>query len=173
MTDLATKKNDTLLKTILQRVILTHSANAYKQSLKTVMGNQMIQQQIQQMGFSTETQLLDLFFETLRTEDTKVCYGRMSVECAMDHNAVETLLISDHLFRSTSTEVRRIYVKLSEKGEKLGLKVFIFSSETPVGNRLKNMTGVACILRFPLPELDDIEEELDADSEQDSSGDDS
>ena len=47
--------------------------------------------------------------------------------------------------------------------------MFIFSSETPVGNRLKNMTGVACILRFALPELDDVEEESIKDSEDDSS----
>lgn len=135
------------------------------------MGTQVVQKQIEQMGFSTETQLLDLFFETLRTEDTKVCYGFNSVKLAIQNSAVETLLISDHLFRSTTTDVRKNYVKLSEEGEKQGIKVFIFSSETPVGHRLKNMTGVACILRFALPELDDVEEELDADSEQDSSDD--
>lgn len=42
----------------------------------------------------------------------------------------------------------------------------IFSSNTPSGNRLKQMTGVAAILRFPLMGLDDIEEEEEVDSEE-------
>ena len=41
-----------------------------------------------------------------------------------------------------------------------------FSSNTPSGSRLKQMTGVAAILRFPLMGLDDIEEEVEVDSEE-------
>ena len=105
--ELSVKKNDTLLQKILQKVLLVHCTNAFKHSLKTIMASKVVQQQITSMGFSTETELLDKFFETLRTEDTKVCYGEKSVEVAVKNNAVETLLISDHLFRSTTTEVRK------------------------------------------------------------------
>jgi len=43
----------------------------------------------------------------------------------------------------------------------------IFSSESTPGERLKNMTGVACILRFALPGLDDLEEDDEEDEDSD------
>jgi protein pelota len=35
----------------------------------------------------------------------------------------------------------------------------IFSSMNPSGERLDNLSGVAALLRYPLPGVDDIEEE--------------
>ena len=117
------------------------------------------------MSCFSESQELEKFFETLRTEDDKVCYGLNSVKFALENMAVDTLLVSDHLFRSKNTGVRREYVQLAEKTERNGIKVVIFSSMNPTGQRLKDLTGVAAILRFSLPGLDDIEE-LDYDSEE-------
>jgi hypothetical protein len=39
---------------------------------------------------------------------------------------------------------------------------------TPSGERLKQMTGVAAILKFALPGLDDVEEPNESGSERDS-----
>ena len=44
--------------------------------------------------------------------------------------------------------------------------MIIFGSTTPAGQRLKQMTGVAAILRYPMQGLDDIEEDSDVDSEE-------
>ena len=107
------------------------------------MCNPAVQNNIKNFGASSEIKELDRFFETLRTEDDKVCYGIKSVNMAIDNNAVESMFVSDHLFRSKSTEVRQTYVKLVEKSERNGIKVMIFSSESTPGERLKNMTGVA------------------------------
>ena len=95
-----------------------------------------------------------------------VCYGLNTCKFAIDNQAVATLLISDHLFRSKNINTRKEYVKLAETSEKNGIKVVIFSSNNPTGNRLKDMTGVAGILRFNLPGLDDVDE---IDSNSDSS----
>lgn len=63
---------------------------------------------------------------------------------------------------------------MSEKAEKNGVKVVIFSSMNPAGERLKQMTGVAAILRFPLAGLDDVEEPDDSSTDSDQAkGDDS
>mgnify|MGYP000864595602 CR=1 FL=1 len=62
------------------------------------------------MSCFSESQELEKFFETLRTEDDKVCYGLNSVKFALENMAVDTLLVSDHLFRSKNTGVRREYV---------------------------------------------------------------
>ena len=39
---------------------------------------------------------------------------------------------------------------------------------SPAGEKLKNMTGVAAILRFSLPGLDDVEEDPDSGDSSDS-----
>lgn len=103
----------------------------------------------------------------MRTCDDKVCYGIKSVNFALDSVAIETLLISDNLFRAKSNAVRAEYVKLSEKAQSNGIKVVIFGSMSPAGEKLKNMTGVAAILRFPLPGLDDVEEDPCSDDSSD------
>ena len=102
---------------------------------------------------------LDRFFEALAVNPDKVCYGKRSVEYAMDNQAVETLMISDKLFRAKNLVTRKAYVSLVDKAERLGVSTMIFSSMNPSGERLDTMSGVAALLRFPLPGIDDIEEE--------------
>jgi len=126
-----------------------------------------VQEKIKNLTCFNESKHLEEFFETLRTSDDKACYGIKSVNFALDAVAIETLLISDNLFRAKNNVTRSEYVKLAEKAEKNGIKVVIFGSISPAGERLKQMTGVAAILRFPLPGLDDIAEDEDSDSSED------
>ena len=77
----------------------------------------------------------------------------------MENNAVDTLLISDKLFRAKNLVTRRAYVQLVEKAEKHGISTMIFSSMNPSGERLDNLSGVAALLRYALPGIDDIEED--------------
>ena len=51
--------------------------------------------------------------------------------------------------------VRKQYVKLVEQVRALGGKTFIFSSLHTSGEQLGNLTGVAAILHFPMPDLED------------------
>jgi protein pelota len=55
-----------------------------------------------------------------------------------------------------------------DKAKRAGCEVFHFSSMHPSGEskisinnwlELNNLTGIACILRFPMPELDELDEE--------------
>ena len=48
-------------------------------------------------------------------------------------------------------------VRLAEKTEKSGATVLIFSSLHASGVQLTNLTGLAAILRYPLPEIEAIE----------------
>jgi protein pelota len=51
----------------------------------------------------------------------------------MQAQAVETLLISDKLFRAKNISVRKAYVQMVEDAEKNGLQAVIFSSMNPSG----------------------------------------
>lgn len=80
-------------------------------------------------------------------------YGPKSVEIALREMAVETLLISDKLFRAKDIEKRKFYVRMHDQALRDGLKVMVFGSMSAAGTRLNNLTGVAAILRYEMPAL--------------------
>jgi len=81
------------------------------------------------------------------------------------------LLITDTLFRSKDFKARQEYLKLVDGVEKNKGEVFVISSLHPSGKRLNDITGIACILRFPfdlsyLDKDDEEEEDLSTNSEE-------
>jgi len=67
--------------------------------------------------------------------------------------AVQKLLICDFLFRSKNFDKRREINKLYEEVKKYNGEAVIFSTLHPSGEKLKNITGIAAILRHDvLPE---------------------
>lgn len=87
--------------------------------------------------------------------------------------AVETLLISDRLFRAKNIEQRKFYVDLHDLAQSNGMNVVVFGSMSASGQRLNNLTGIAAILRYGMPEIDDMVEadEGDLDSDEDNQSD--
>ncbi len=85
------------------------------------------------MSCASETAVLDKFFETLALCEDKVTYGPKSVEVALREMAVETLLISDKLFRAKNIEQRKFYVNLHDLAQRDGLNVVVFGSLSPSG----------------------------------------
>jgi len=129
-----------------------------------------VNQKIIDLSCAQETQVLDRFHEMLAVCEDKVTYGPKSVEIALREMAVETLLVSDKLFRAHDIEKRKYYVKMHDTATRNGLKVVVFGSMSAAGQRLNDLTGVAAILRFEMPTLDDLvegEDEGDLDSEED------
>ena len=82
---------------------------------------------------------------------------------ANDHNAIDTLLISDKFFRSRDFTLRKIFNELIESVQKSGGTSIKFNSLHSSGERLNNLSGIAAILRFPL-NLDYLDEDDDSDS---------
>jgi len=91
----------------------------------------------------------------LQTEPNRAFYGMRHVEQASEAQAIEILLISDSLFRCQNFNERKRYVALVDNVREFGGEVKIFSSLHVSGEQLDQLTGVAAILRFPMPELDD------------------
>ena len=83
-----------------------------------------------------------------------VTYGEKDVFHCIQIKAVDTLLISDKLFRTKDFKKRRIYNDISEEVKRFKGKVVIFSSLHPSGQKLDNITGIAAILRFEVPSLE-------------------
>ena len=88
-----------------------------------------------------EKKIMNFFFQELREKPNKITYGEKETRKALDKNIVDTLLLSESIPEDTIFE-------LEEQAQKGGATVKIISIETREGVQLKEMGGVAAILRY-------------------------
>eukprot|EP01012_Entosiphon_sulcatum_P046329 TRINITY_DN6219_c0_g1_i1.p1 TRINITY_DN6219_c0_g1~~TRINITY_DN6219_c0_g1_i1.p1 ORF type:complete len:421 (+),score=98.76 TRINITY_DN6219_c0_g1_i1:99-1361(+) len=137
------------------KFVLCHASSGFKHSLKEVLEDKAVAAKLSTTKFASESKALDDFFEILANTPERAVYGPDYCLKAADRDAIETLLISDALFRSQDLSVRRRYVALVEKVRETNGEVKIFSSMHITGEQLGQVSGIAAILRFPCPEIDD------------------
>ena len=94
-------------------------------------------------AITKEKGLINKFLDLLSKETGKATYGINEVEEALKVGAVEILLISEE-FDDKKAE------KLEKKAEETGAIVKMISTETREGVQLRDLGGVAAILRFAI-----------------------
>ncbi|XP_057547176.1 protein PELOTA 1 [Amaranthus tricolor] len=139
------------------RILLVHTTSGYKHSLKEVLDAPNVMNMIKDTKAAQEVRALEEFFSMLSNDPARACYGPKHVEVAHERMAIQTLLITDELFRSADVSSRKKYVNFVDSVKASGGNTHIFSSMHVSGEQLAQLTGIAAILRFPLPDLDDIE----------------
>ncbi|XWS58803.1 hypothetical protein CRYUN_Cryun08bG0064900 [Craigia yunnanensis] len=139
------------------RIILVHTSSGYKHSLREVLDAPNVMNMIKDTKAAQEVRVLKDFFSMLSNDSARACYGPKHVEIAHERMAVQTLLITDDLFRNSDIATRKKYVNLVNSVKDSGGTALIFSSMHVSGEQLAQLTGIAAILRFPLPDLEDIE----------------
>src|SRR3989338_1690498 len=90
-----------------------------------------------------EKDIMDKLFESLSKDPEKVTYGKDEVVKALEYGAVDLLIISESLDEE-------LIDKLTEMADKTGTKVEFISIDTSEGIQLKDLGGVAAILRYSL-----------------------
>lgn len=151
----AVKADSKVLLENKSKFLLVHSSSGFKHSLKEVLMDQSVIAKMSETKAMGEVRALETFYTTLQTEPAKAFYGLKHVQEANRAQAIETLLISDVLFRCNDVNERKLYVALVDSVRESGGDVKIFSSMHVSGEQLGQLTGVAAILRFPLPDLED------------------
>ncbi|KAJ3217800.1 hypothetical protein HDU67_007217 [Dinochytrium kinnereticum] len=147
----------------LPKFLLVHCSSGQKHALGEALSDPGVQSRLSDTKFAREVKMMEAFYITLANDPTKAFYGMRHVEIAANKGAVETLMITDELFRSADVPTRKRYIALVEVVRSFGGAVYIFSSLHTSGEQLTQLTGVACMCSFPLPELDDeVEEEEEA-----------
>lgn len=141
------------------KFVLVHSSSGFKHSLKEVLQDPSIQSRLADTKASSEVKALDDFYQTMQNDPNRASYGIKPVEKAAEQQAIEVLLISDELFRSQDIAQRKRYVKLVDTVRETGAEVKIFSSLHVSGEQLGQLSGVAAILRYPMPDEDDESDE--------------
>ena len=90
-----------------------------------------------------EKKIMNRFFMEFRENPKKVTYGEKETLHALEMNAVDTLLLSESLPEET-------IFKLEELAQVGGATVKVISTETREGSQLKDLSGIAAILRFEI-----------------------
>ncbi|ORE01706.1 hypothetical protein BCV72DRAFT_309777 [Rhizopus microsporus var. microsporus] len=148
-------------KTVLEsksKFILIHCSNGHKHALTEIMQDPTLQVKLADTKAAREVQALDKFYEMMNMDPDRAFYGFDHVSKANERGAVGTLLVTDELFRSADIDTRKKYVALVEQVRAQNGNVYVFSSMHASGEQLNQLTGVAAILNFPVPDIDEEDE---------------
>ncbi|EGF81607.1 hypothetical protein BATDEDRAFT_36854 [Batrachochytrium dendrobatidis JAM81] len=158
----AIKMNSKVLLENKSKIVLVHCSSGHKHALAEILQEPAIQTRLSDTKYACELRTLENFYKMLFNEPAKAFYGVRHVLKAAERNAIASLMITDGLFRSANVTERKKYINLVETVRAAGGNVLIFSSLHTSGEQLTQLTGVAAILHFPLP---DIEEEVEIEEE--------
>jgi len=90
-----------------------------------------------------EKKVMQKFFNLLATKPETVSYGEKQVKECVVMGAVDTLLLSETLSDKLLDE-------FDDEAKKVSTEIEVISTETREGVQLKEMGGVAAILRYPV-----------------------
>jgi len=155
MIDQATKKGDRDVLDNRGKFLLCHSSSGFKHALNDVLNDPSVSGRIESTKAFGEVKALEAFHEMLNTDPDRAYYGYEHVRLANESKAVDTLLVTDGLFRSAQLATRKKYVDLVESVKEQGGDVKVFSTLHVSGEQLNQLSGVAAILRFPMPDIDE------------------
>ncbi|KAG5854756.1 protein pelota homolog [Anguilla anguilla] len=147
------------------KFMLVHSSSGHKYSLKEILSDPAVTSRLSDTKAAGEVKALEDFYKMLQHEPDRAFYGLAHVEKANEAMAVDVLLISDELFRHQEVATRSRYVRLVDSVRDNGGTVRIFSSLHVSGEQLNQLSGLAAILRFPIPDLSEPEEDSSSDEE--------
>lgn len=95
----AVKTDNKVLLDNKSKFMLVHSSSGFKHSLKEILQDPAVVAKMSDTKAAGEVKALEQFYTTLQCEPAKAFYGKKHVIKAADGQAIETLLISDNLFR--------------------------------------------------------------------------
>ncbi|VVT49062.1 uncharacterized protein SAPINGB_P002085 [Magnusiomyces paraingens] len=155
----AALKSDKRILRFKDKTVIAHASSGYLQSLKEVMKDPNVVSHLSSAKYGHQLQMLENFYTIMNRDDMRAWYGPKHVAKAVEMGAVDSLMVSDSLFRSDDVAERKEYIAMVEEVKNSGGSVEIFSSLHDAGQQLDDISGIAAILKFPLPELQDIESE--------------
>ncbi len=110
----------------------------------------VVQRILTDFSIVEEERLMEEFLRLLAKNPDMVAYGLENLENLVKTGAIDKLMVTSELLRSPDLEVRRRVEEVIREAEKRKAKVKIFTSIHNTNLWLKNMGGIAAILRYPL-----------------------
>eukprot|EP00741_Cyanophora_paradoxa_P014819 tig00020825_g14295.t1 len=139
------------------KFVMCHASSGHKHALREVLSDPAVSSRLSDTKAAGEVRALNSFHEMLSEDPDRAFYGYNHVQKACERGAIQTLLLADSLFRANDMATRTRYVALAEAVAAGGGEIFHFSTMHVSGEQLQQLSGVAAILRFPLPDIADEE----------------
>jgi protein pelota len=155
----AVKQGDRAVTDNKAKFLLTHASSAHKHALTELLSSPQLAPLLVETKSMRETKVLHDFHRLLMTDPSRAYYGYGHVARAVERRAVQSLLVTDVLFKSKDLQERRRYVQLVEDVKEQGGEVLVLSGQHVSGEELTQLTGVAAILRFGIEEAEMDDEE--------------
>ncbi|KAK3986975.1 protein pelota [Cladorrhinum sp. PSN332] len=173
--DRAERTADKPLQKLARDAVVVHSSTGHVHSLNEILKSSEVQKTMRDTKYTSETAMMDKFYERFRKDDGRAWYGVKPVTKAILEGAVGrgggVLFINNSFFRSMDIAERKKYVALVDKVKEDGGEALVLSSDHESGQRLDALGGIAAMLTYPLYDLDeDEEEEEDAANEGSAEG---
>ncbi|ELZ34993.1 cell division protein pelota [Halogeometricum pallidum JCM 14848] len=137
---------------IVEKITVVDTSGVGDRGVHEVLKRGAVDEVQTQTRISKEADLIDDLMEGIATGE-KVSYGIEEVAEAADFGAVETLLVLDERLREERQGAGEWDVDVNEviqTVERQGGEVAVFSSEFDPGRQLKNLGGIAALLRYRL-----------------------
>lgn len=148
----ATSKELKMLLDSRQKFLVAHSSTGFKHSIREVLSDPLIAPKLEDTKAAQELKIWNKFQNLLGQEPNKAIYGLRDVETAHHYEAISCLMLSDMLFRSNNLALRKKYSQLLYQVKGYA-DVRVFSSMHLSGQQLNQLSGIAAILKFEVPEL--------------------
>jgi protein pelota len=140
------------------KIRTVHAASGHKHALMETLKDPSVRTLVSETSAMRETELMETFMTLMSTDPDRAYYGLDDVRRANDAGAIQTLMVSDSLFKSNDIQTRSKYVNFVDEVKATGAEIVIFSNANVSGEQLTQITGIAAILTYGLPELDEEEE---------------
>eukprot|EP00939_MAST-03C_sp_MAST-3C-sp1_P003138 g3138.t1 len=151
-----------------KKIALVKTTSGHKHALNEVLGDAAVMSRLSDTKAAKEVTALQGFRKMLNDNPDRAYYGIDHVMRANEAGAIKVLMVTDELFRhQTDIKKRAQYVKLVEDVKESGATVHIFSRQHVSGEQLAQISGVAAILRFPMPDIAEASDDSDDDDDDD------
>ncbi|MFB6107048.1 MAG: mRNA surveillance protein pelota [Halobacteriaceae archaeon] len=137
---------------VAERVTLVDTAAAGGRGVHEVLKRGAVEEIQAETRVAAEAQLVDELTERIATDGT-AAYGPENVASAAEYGAVEHLLVLDERLRQERGPDGEWDVDVDdvvERVEQQGGEVTVFSHEYDPGQQLRNLGGIAALLRYRL-----------------------
>jgi protein pelota len=152
------RRNDRPFIENKSKFVLCKASSGHKHALEEIFSDPTIAAQMTETKVAREVVILQKFMRLMDTDADRAYYGYDHVAKVDEQLAIDSLLVTDELFRASDVATRKRYVGLVESVRANGGQVYVFSSMHVSGQQLQQVSGIAAILRYPLPDLDQLEE---------------
>lgn len=116
--------------------------------VREVMNRGTFAKVMERSALMQDSRLMEELLGRMASKPNLIAYGVDEVSKSVERGAVETLLISEKLFKELPPERRREIESICKKAEGYQGKVFFIGSAHEKGRQLVGLGGIAALLRF-------------------------